>query len=578
MRHVGRSVLAFLAATALLGAPRPRAPTTPRPTPRSRGSSARRCRRRGRRRPPRSSRGSPRSRGRGAAREGPHATRRTRRGLARADCTAASDGKERAVPRSTSRVLRPREETPAGRRHARRRVRARAADARRARADEVPSRRPRGGARLPVRAADRRAKAEWWTEVGASTVLGIVAAAKREWNVDENPSSRRGSPTAGPAPTTWRSRTRRRSRGSSRSTATSAWRGGRTRGPPRDLVNNAGLRDQHRPRLPVPLGGVEAARGRDRRAEGALRVARGQGLRPRPELPRKRSSARSGRGSGRAPRRRTRRGGGLGGARRRAPRGSTGSARVTVARQGDSTAFPSSNPLLPPGRVRLGINLDTAVRGAGRQESRRWTATASRRQRALTVGDVLVGLDDADRDGARRRGALAVPRSPRATRSACASGGAAGDDEVTGTFPQAEPEPAFPRGPLRGAIEVTREGNAFAATCGNVASFELLARRRHRRLRGARRRHRERREARPRGRRPRRRVPPRASRRGRRPHDALRRALPEGAGLEVGQPRAGGGTSNCGALAVRARYSREAPRRPAGPPPPASARPRSPRS
>jgi predicted esterase len=148
-----------------------------------------------------------------------------------------------------------------------------------------------------------------------------------------------------------------------------------------------------------------------------------------------------------------------------------GLGRVTVAEVGGMEPFPDVNPMLAPGRVLLGFAPDAAFEGPGVRVERVNEGSVAE-EAGIAAGDVVVGLDDAT---------IATTRDLRAALAAKKPG----DDvrvrvrrgeetvETKGAFPPAEPQPAFRRGPLHGAIQVTRAGNRFEVTCGNVSAFEL---------------------------------------------------------------------------------------------------------
>jgi poly(3-hydroxybutyrate) depolymerase len=314
-------------------------------------------------------------------------------------------------------------------------------------------------------------KAEWWTEVGASTVLGVIAAAKREWNVDE------------------------------------------------DLVFAAGFSDGasgcHYLALahPTPFAGFVALNGHVGVAQaGGLEVHLGNfrnvpvyavntdldGLYPSAAV---KPVADALAGLGTRYRWREVKGFGhdpsyleeergtiwawLQGVRRD-PRpakvfwqGAPGApsrvhalGKATVADVGGIERFPSPNPMLPPGRVRLGVNVDTAFAGPGVRVSEVTDGSVAKAA-GLLAGDVLLAIDDAETGDARAlRGALSRKSAGDTVRIRLRRGS---EEAVkTAAFPKQEPEAAFRRGPLHGAIEVERKGNAFSVACGNVSSFELL--------------------------------------------------------------------------------------------------------
>ncbi len=149
-----------------------------------------------------------------------------------------------------------------------------------------------------------------------------------------------------------------------------------------------------------------------------------------------------------------------------------GLGRVRVApRAGGEAAFPDVNPLLPPGKPKLGVTVDQEFTGEGV----RVTAIARGSPAAsagVETGDVIVGLDDAKIAGFRDlRAALGAKQPGDAVRVKVRRGDAV--LEKTATFPDAKPEPAFERGATWGAIELTQQGNAFTVTTRNVEGFDL---------------------------------------------------------------------------------------------------------
>jgi len=148
-----------------------------------------------------------------------------------------------------------------------------------------------------------------------------------------------------------------------------------------------------------------------------------------------------------------------------------GLGRVVVAEREGGSAFPDVNPLLPPGRPKLGITLDQEFTGEGVRIAA--VAKGSPAEAAgLEAGDVLVGFDDAKIAGPRElRTALGAKKPGDGVRLKARRGEAV--VEKTATFPDAKPEPAFQRGAPWGAIEIVQKGNAFAVTTRNVSGFEL---------------------------------------------------------------------------------------------------------
>ncbi len=149
-----------------------------------------------------------------------------------------------------------------------------------------------------------------------------------------------------------------------------------------------------------------------------------------------------------------------------------GLGRVTVAAHlGGEAAFPDVNPLLPPGRPKLGINLDPEFSGEGVRIASVLKGSPAEAA-GLEAGDVLVGFDDAKIAGPRDlRAAIGAKKPGDAVRLKARRGEAI--LEKTATFPEAKPEPAFQRGALWGAIEIVQKGNAFTVSTRNVAGFEL---------------------------------------------------------------------------------------------------------
>ena len=149
-----------------------------------------------------------------------------------------------------------------------------------------------------------------------------------------------------------------------------------------------------------------------------------------------------------------------------------GLGRVRVAaRPGGEAAFPDVNPLLPPGRPKLGINLDPEFTGEGVRIASVMKGSPAEAA-GFETGDVIVGFDDAKITGPRDlRAALGAKKPGDGVRVKAKRGEAV--VEKTATFPDAKPEPAFERGALWGAIEIVQKGNAFAVTTRDVAGFDL---------------------------------------------------------------------------------------------------------
>jgi len=148
-----------------------------------------------------------------------------------------------------------------------------------------------------------------------------------------------------------------------------------------------------------------------------------------------------------------------------------GLGHVTVTAAGTADPADDVNPLLPPGRVRLGVVIDATYVGAGVKLGEVGDDTPAKAA-GLVSGDVIVGLGDATVGNPRDlRGALAA-RQPGETVKVTVRRGEA-DVVKDVTFPAAEPEPAFRRGKPFGTLDVERAGNTFDVTCRGVAAFEL---------------------------------------------------------------------------------------------------------
>jgi predicted esterase len=314
------------------------------------------------------------------------------------------------------------------------------------------------------------AKAEWWTEVGASTALGVVAAAKREWNVDEDLVFATGFSDGASGsyylalahPTPFAGFVCLNGHPGVAQAGGLEVHLGNLRNKPVYAINtdldglypSAALR---------PLAEAIAGLG----APHAWREVKGVGHDPSYLATERPAIWAWEQGVRRVPHPTTVVWQGAPGA----PSRVHGLGRATVEDVGGIERFPSPNPPLPPGRVRLGIVLDPAFDGEGVRIAQVNEGSVAAKA-GLAVGDVLVGLDDAS---------IASASDLRAALGRKAPGDSArlrtrrGEEEATktATFPPEGPEPAFRRGPLRGAIEVKQDGNAFSVTSGNVSGFEL---------------------------------------------------------------------------------------------------------
>ncbi len=148
-----------------------------------------------------------------------------------------------------------------------------------------------------------------------------------------------------------------------------------------------------------------------------------------------------------------------------------GLGHVTVSAKGTTRAEDDVNPLLPPGRVRLGVVVDAAFSGEGVRIGEVGDDTPAKAA-GLAAGDVIVGLGDAKVANQRDlRGALSGRKPGDTVKVSVRRGDATVTKDVT--FPEAGPEPAFRRGKPFGVLEATRAGNAYDVTCRGVEAFEL---------------------------------------------------------------------------------------------------------
>ena len=148
-----------------------------------------------------------------------------------------------------------------------------------------------------------------------------------------------------------------------------------------------------------------------------------------------------------------------------------GLGHVTVSASGSTRAEDDVNPLLPPGRVRLGVVVDAAHAGDGVRVGEVGDGTPAQAA-GLASGDVIVALGEA-KVGTQRdlRAALAGRRHGETVKVTVRRGDATLVKDLT--FPEAGPEPAFRRGKPFGVLEATRAGNGFDVTCRGVDAFEL---------------------------------------------------------------------------------------------------------
>jgi predicted esterase len=148
---------------------------------------------------------------------------------------------------------------------------------------------------------------------------------------------------------------------------------------------------------------------------------------------------------------------------------------LNVIAQDDATpdvAYPDINPMIPPGRVLIGINVDRNFEGPGVKVSAVNDGSAARAV-GLDPGDVIVRMDGADIGGlADLKTALGGKKHGDGFTIAYRRGEEVVEKE--GKLPVASPRPGLRRaGKPYAGIEVTVEGNRFDVRLSGVVSFAL---------------------------------------------------------------------------------------------------------
>ncbi len=146
--------------------------------------------------------------------------------------------------------------------------------------------------------------------------------------------------------------------------------------------------------------------------------------------------------------------------------------RVTALAPGaEHRVFPDVNPLLPPGKPRIGFTVDQGFEGPGVRISGVLDGTPAR-EVGLVAGDVIVGLDGADIGtygelrtalGATDHGAPFRLRWLRDGETL----------ERDGRFPPAAPSPAFRRERPWGSLRAEARGNLVEVISEGVAAFDI---------------------------------------------------------------------------------------------------------
>lgn len=147
---------------------------------------------------------------------------------------------------------------------------------------------------------------------------------------------------------------------------------------------------------------------------------------------------------------------------------------VTILELGetpDAPGFRDVNVMSPPGRVLLGIRVDTEYEGEGvRVQSVTEESVAA--AIGLAAGDVITRIDDAPTPGfGELRQALGAKRYGEEVHVEWTRDGEA--HGAGGRFPEYTPEPTYARDRPSGRIEVTRDGNRIAVLANGVTKYAL---------------------------------------------------------------------------------------------------------
>ena len=135
-------------------------------------------------------------------------------------------------------------------------------------------------------------------------------------------------------------------------------------------------------------------------------------------------------------------------------------------------AFRDPNPMMPPGRLRLGVTIDQGFTGTGVKIETVADESAAAKA-GIVAGDVLVALDETEVEGIEdlRRALAAKKHGDRF--EVIVRRGEEGK-VLEGRFPDAKPRAAFARRAPAGTIEIERHGQAFSAWTSGVRRFSIL--------------------------------------------------------------------------------------------------------
>jgi hypothetical protein len=139
---------------------------------------------------------------------------------------------------------------------------------------------------------------------------------------------------------------------------------------------------------------------------------------------------------------------------------------------GNDETFEDPNPDLPPGRVRIGVNVDRQFEGPGVKI----TSVAEDSPAAameLEAGDLIVGLDDHDIEGLQD---LVAALGDKAHGDAFTLHVRRGEEtlHLDGAFPEAEPRKPFRRPLPWSAVDARVAGNTIDVKVKRVGSFDLF--------------------------------------------------------------------------------------------------------
>jgi hypothetical protein len=144
---------------------------------------------------------------------------------------------------------------------------------------------------------------------------------------------------------------------------------------------------------------------------------------------------------------------------------------VVLGDAGSEADIQDPNPAIPPGRVRIGVNIDPEFPGPGVKVTNVAEDSAAEAM-ALQSGDVIVGLDDVDVGGIQDlRRVLGRKSHGDAFRLHLLRG----EERIqaAGQFPEARPRPVFRRTEPWGRLAATVAENVFDVEARGIRRFDL---------------------------------------------------------------------------------------------------------